>query len=317
MQRSAALILALLIACSATFAPAAAREITDDTGRSVEIPDRPARIVALHDIDLTIPLIELGVFPVGSHGRMGLDGHPYIRSGALLTGVDFDNSDIAYVGSVDIDMEAVAAARPDLIVTTVTRSAPVETLQSIAPTLVFNPAQFGAPHVYRQLAAITDSETRLAYLENRYANAIEQLKKMAHPETITVTVMQPNRGKIDLYHTYRALGQVLRDAGFRFPPIIDAIEDGGRIQVGIEYLPDLDADYIFNPFRSDQGEGAEADVDAMEAIMPNFCSFLSACREGRYIMVAREEAISNSYAALTLMISMIQSHVVKGPQPHD
>ena len=47
--------------------------------------------------------------------------------------------------------------------------------------------------------------------------------------------------------------------------------------------------------------------------MPGFCNFLQACRNGSYILLPREEAISNSYAALSLMASAIQSHLTKRP----
>lgn len=40
---------------------------TDDLNRNVVVPVNPKRIVSLHDLDITIPLIELGVPPVASH----------------------------------------------------------------------------------------------------------------------------------------------------------------------------------------------------------------------------------------------------------
>ena len=106
---------------------------TDDLGRKVTVPAHPKRIVSLHDLDITIPLIELGVPPVASHGRTRPDGSHFIRSGALLTGVDFDNSSIAFIGTADIDIEAIVAAKPDLIITEPTRNTPIEQLEKIAP----------------------------------------------------------------------------------------------------------------------------------------------------------------------------------------
>ena len=47
----------------------------------------------------------------------------------------------------------------------------------------------------------------------------------------------------------------------------------------------------------------------MNKVFPDYCQFLADCREGRYILLPREEAISNSYAALNLMVSTVQSHV--------
>ncbi len=48
-----------------------------------------------------------------------------------------------------------------------------------------------------------------------------------------------------MHHSYHALGRVLRDAGFRFPPLIEPIPDGQRIDVSAEQLPELDADFVF------------------------------------------------------------------------
>jgi len=296
--------------------PAWARSFTDDLGRTVEVPDRPLRIVSLSDTDITIPLLELGVMPVASHGRVGVNGAgaPYLRSGALLTGVDFDTAPIRFIGATEVDLEAVANERPDLIIAEKGRLAALETLQDLAPTVVLDAAGLGASHVYSRLADLTGQQVRLQTLETRYQAALQALKDTVHPERYTVSVIQPLNGKISVYHTYRALGRVLRDAGFRFPPLIDAIPVGGRMEIGAERLPEIDADVIFDPYRADRGEGPRADIADMEALVPNFCAFLQACRQGRYVMVSREEAISNSYSALFLMVSMVQAQMAERPR---
>lgn len=58
--------------------------------------------------------------------------------------VDFDNSDIRFIGTADIDLEAVAAARPDLIITEPSRHVSVEQLEKIAPTVSIDHLQGSA-----------------------------------------------------------------------------------------------------------------------------------------------------------------------------
>ncbi len=85
----------------------------------------------------------------------------HLRSSAQLTGVDFDNSDIRFIGTADIDLEAVAAARPDLIITEPSRHVSVEQLEKIAPTVSIDHLQGSAPEIYRKLAQLTGTQPRL------------------------------------------------------------------------------------------------------------------------------------------------------------
>lgn len=85
-RRSVAVLLALFALAAAL--PASAQEMrsyTDDAGRTVDVPVAPKRIVSLHDSSLTVPLLELGVMPVGSFGRPGADGKVYMRGAATLS----------------------------------------------------------------------------------------------------------------------------------------------------------------------------------------------------------------------------------------
>ena len=75
--------------------------------------------------------------------------------------MDFDNSDIKFIGTADIDIEAIAAAKPDLIITEPTRNTPVEQLEKIAPTVSIDHLDGGAPEIYRKLAQLTGTQARL------------------------------------------------------------------------------------------------------------------------------------------------------------
>lgn len=307
--------LLLVVGAAAGAAERQTQTFTDDLGRVVTVPLHPQRIVSMHDLDITIPLIELGVPPVASHGRTRPDGSHFLRSSAQLTGVDFDNSTIQFIGTADIDLEAVAAAKPDLIITEPSRHVSVEQLQKIAPTVSIDHLQGSAPRIYSKLAQLTGSEARLAILERRYQAQIAQLKAMVDTQNISVSVIQANNGKVTVHHSYHALGRVLRDAGFRFPPLIDKIPDGQRIDVSAEQLPELDADFVFATWRSDTVGKPQDELQAMEAVMPGWCDFMRACRTGRYILLPREEVISNSFAALSLMVAQVQSHIAGRPLP--
>ncbi len=291
------------------------RIFIDDLGRQVTVPAHPKRIVSMHDLDITIPLIELGVAPVASHGRQRLDGSRFLRSGEILTGTDFDNSGMAFIGATNADIEAVAAAKPDLIITEPGRNLSVEQLEKIAPTVSINNRSGGAPRIYKQIAQLTGTEDQLAILDRRYRAQIAELRRTIDTAQISVAVFQAQNGKIGIYHTYRSLGRVLRDAGFKFPPIIDALPEDGRMEISAERLPEIDADFIFDPYRSDSGGLPKDEIAEMEKLIPGYCQFLKACREGRYILIPREEAISNSYAALSLMVSTVQSHIAGRPLP--
>lgn len=211
------LISLLLLASSAAFAaPATTQVFTDDLGRQVTVPLHPKRIVSMHDLDITIPLIELGVPPVASHGRTRPDGSHYLRSSALLTGVDFDNSDIKFIGTADIDLEAVAAAKPDLIITEPNRNVSVEQLAKIAPTVSIDHLLGSAPRIYEKLAQLTGSQPRLAILQHRYAAQIAALRQTVDPSTVTVSVIQANNGKVTVHHSYHALGRCCAMPGSAF-----------------------------------------------------------------------------------------------------
>ena len=300
--------LLLLLGCSVQ-AEVATRPFTDDLGRVVNVPLHPQRIVSLHDLDITIPLIELGVPPVASHGRTRPDGSHFLRSGALLTGVDFDHSTIKFIGTADIDIEAIVAAKPVLIITEPSRHTPIEQLEKIAPTVSIDHLDGGAPEIYRKLAQLTGTQARLAILERRYREEIDRLKHTVDTQHITVSVIQANQGKINALHTYHSLGRVLRDAGFSFPKLIDSIPPGGRIDVSAERLPEMDADFVFATWRGDTGGKPQDEIAAMDAVLPGWCEFLTACQRGHYVLISREEAISNSFASLSLMVAQVQSHI--------
>ncbi|WP_324274802.1 ABC transporter substrate-binding protein [Blastococcus brunescens] len=84
---------------------------TDDLGTTVELPEAPTRIAGLND--LAASLWNYGLEPVATFGQTSAEDD------VAFEGRDL--SDVAIVGSSygEIDLEALAAADPDVIVTTI------------------------------------------------------------------------------------------------------------------------------------------------------------------------------------------------------
>lgn len=273
------------------------RIFTDDAGRAVEIPVKPERIVSLHDLFFTLPLIELGKPPIGSHGRLLNDGTAYLRSSKMLTGIDFDNSDIAFVGSgIDIDPEAVAAVQPDLIILS-TNQKP-EMFEKIAPTVLLDFRKSDKYALYDQLAKITGTEDALRRLKSLYQSQIEQVKTAIDPAKVSVNVIAAIDGNVRSYRHYAALGKALNDAGFAMPEAVRHGESGQYADFSPEMLPEMDADIVIVTYRADFGHGPQVAYEELEALVPGFCRFLTACQEGRLYAIPRGKTFASSYGAL-------------------
>jgi iron complex transport system substrate-binding protein len=185
-------MLAVLPLLATLAVPAIAQEtgtFTDDLRRTLKIPVQPLRIVSLQDLAIAVPLLELGVTPVGSHGRTTAEGVPFIRSSDVLTGIGFDNSTFQFVGNLPVDVEAIAALEPDLILTTPRQTAPVEQLEAIAPALMLDECKRGDLGVHDALAEITGTEERLAVLKARYEGRIAQIQRLIDTGSISVNVI--------------------------------------------------------------------------------------------------------------------------------
>jgi iron complex transport system substrate-binding protein len=96
---------------SATTAPAAGLAFTDDRGETVMFESRPARVVAWQT--LVPALVELGITPVGVIAFNDLTTNP----GFIDAGVVTDDLVAVSTSYGEVDIEALAALRPDVILT--------------------------------------------------------------------------------------------------------------------------------------------------------------------------------------------------------
>ena len=305
---------AAIAAAAATLATAAyakdTRIITDDTGVKVEIPVKPMRIVTLHDSVLTAPLLELGVIPVGSHGRGKSEKTAYIRTAQATSGVDFGNSDIAWVGGNPADIEKISALNPDLIITTQWQPLEVEKLRLVAPTVVMQFDTRTDWDVYERLAELTGNTEKLARMQSRYESQIAQIKAIIDTENIRVSTIHANARGLYVFNPAGNIGKVLIDAGFQRPKIISDVTDGDRATwFTAESLPEFDGDFIITAYRWNRGDTPEKVRGYFEAVLPDYCDVLHACRENQMVMLSMDEVTGTSYYGLSAVAYAILAEI--------
>ncbi len=272
------------------------RAFTDDLGTELCVPADPQRIVTLWDAFLTVPLLELGVTPVGSQGRGTTADEAYIRGARLMTGLDFAAEGIQWVGDWPVDLEAIAALAPDLIITAPWMEVDSSDLQVIAPTVSLDPSAQPMEETFAELAELTNTQARLAALQDAWAAQIDRLKALV-PEGLSVSsIYFAGEGEVYADPSYGAVARILAEIGVAQPEAIASLADD--LAVSPELLPQMDADVILSVVYSDQGLTPADHLAWAEATVPGFCSLMIACANGRMFFVPIEENYAASYTAM-------------------
>ena len=299
--------------------PAMAQETRAFTASNgtFDIPVAPQRIVALNDQIVALPLYELGAPLVGSAGRTDADGNHFLRGGMDTLGIDYANTDIAYVGGFNaLDIEAIAALSPDLIIGgTYTDAAVAEQLQNVAPTLLIDNGALGLIETLRTLADVSGKSGNFEARYQRYLGNVERLKSfIGDPEAIsaTMTFMFPEAAELWVYRTgLGAIAQVLEDVGFAQPAAVAGLAEP-QASWSAELIQGLDADFIFGFYRQQPDATPETIFAAYEKFAPGWCQALTACQNGQFVLLPGP-TFGSTMAGLDLALELVENTVVGRP----
>ncbi|MEU5087594.1 iron-siderophore ABC transporter substrate-binding protein [Streptomyces sp. NPDC021356] len=204
---------------------------------TTELEQQPRRVVVL-DVGELDNVVSLGVKPVGVAYT---EGSPHLPS--YLKGAGSPKS----VGTISsLDLEAIAALKPDLILGSQLRAADsYDELSKIAPTVFSIRPGFTWKENYLLNAAALDrtaqAKAALAAYEKR-AKALGDKLGAAKP-TVSMVRYMPN-GVIRLYANDSFIGTILKDAGVPRPKNQDIADLAAEISA--ENIDQADADYIFS-----------------------------------------------------------------------
>lgn len=301
--------------------PAVAQQTRSYTAANgtFDIPVAPQRIVALNDQIVALPLYELGAPVVGSAGRTDAQGNHFLRGGMDTLGIDYSNTNIAYVGGFNaLDVEAIAALQPDLIIGgPYTDTAIAEQLQKIAPTLIIDNGALGPIETMRTFADITGKTGNFdARYKNYQDNVARTRDYIGNTQDISVslTFMFPGGNEMWVYKhggTLGAINQVVQDLGFKEPAAVSALPTD-MVSFSAELIQDLDADFVFGFYRQ-QPEATPAVLrETYESFAPGWCEALTACQNGQFILLPGP-TFGPTMTGLELALELIESNIAARP----
>jgi iron complex transport system substrate-binding protein len=212
------------------------RTITHAMGET-ELKAQPRRVVVL-DVGELDNVVSLGIEPVGLAPTEGSPELPsYLKD---------DAGSPKNVGTINnLNLEAIAALKPDLILGSQLRAADkYDELSQIAPTVFSLRPGFTWKENYLLNAAALDrtaeAKQKLAAYEKKAKALGEQLG--ADKPTVSMVRYLPD-GVIRLYANASFIGTILKDAGIPRPKNQDI--DDLAAEISAENIDQADADYIF------------------------------------------------------------------------
>lgn len=310
------------------------RVFVDDAGREVTIPVSPQRIVSMDAERLTPSLVEVGASLVGSPARtnpLAFGERPFFITMHDAMNFRVENTDIAVVGLQQpgggIDMEAVAATRPDLIIAETDDMAVLEQLERIAPTVLLNPNGPAEEAIdrYRKMADVAGRLDRFEELNaiweerlGRYRAVFEG--KLGDLSQIVVAQITANSDGIQLRTGDGMMSALIGELGFSYPPI--AVSAGrndmgawSTVNLSPELLPQLQTDFLFT--RAYMMFGSPTIIgDALaqfETVAPGYREFLHAARNGQHVFFDLAQSQSNTFAHREYTLDFLMATMVFRP----
>lgn len=322
LRRIGAAGLALVLAIGPGLLSAQEMRSFEAENGTVEIPVAPKRIVSLNDQILTLPLYELGAPVVGSSGRSGPDGEVFLRGGMDTLGIDFHNTDIAFLGSGGVlDLEAMAALEPDLVIgLPYTDPAVIERIEAIAPTVVIDEDKLGFEGTLRTLAELSGQGDAFEARFARYLDNVARTRDyIGTPEDITVTTVFAfaSGDSLSVYKSgLGAISRVLEDIGFAQPDFVAEMDETSA-SVSPELVQSLDSDFIIAFYRYRDTATPEAIRAALDSYAPGACAALHACRNNQLILMPGM-TFGGTMESIETALELVESHVAaRGFEPLD
>ncbi|WP_059172185.1 ABC transporter substrate-binding protein [Bacillus sp. FJAT-27445] len=213
----------------------------------------PERVVILTN-EGTEALLALGVKPVGA--VQSWTGDPWYEH------IKDDMKDAKVVGvESQVNVEAIAALKPDLIIGNKMRQEEIyEQLSAIAPTVFAETLRGDWKQNFELYAKAVNKEEKGKEVLANYDKRIEDLKgTLGDKLNMKVSMVRFMAGDVRIYHKDTFSGVILNELGFARPESQD-VDDFAEKNVTKERIPAMDGDVLFY-FTYEEGDGKASQVE--------------------------------------------------------
>ncbi|MFF0507677.1 ABC transporter substrate-binding protein [Streptomyces fimicarius] len=225
----------------------------------VKVKEAPERVVVLDTAELDSALT-LGVKPVGAT-------HADVTSGFLNYLPKDQLSGIKDVGQMMTpNLEAIAALKPDLILTSKIRHGDkYDELSKIAPTVMTENTGYPWKENFQLHAEALGKQTEAKMVTDDYANHVADVTKaLGGKDKAAATEVNMVRfvegADIRIYGKKNYIATILADVGLGRPAITDQAKDGFSYDVSPEKIDLADADVVFHSTYGDPKKSKETET---------------------------------------------------------
>ncbi|MGL5421645.1 ABC transporter substrate-binding protein [Serratia fonticola] len=299
-------LIALLLSLMVPAVFAASHQVTDATGRNVVIPKSPQRIVVMSEPAIGLPLLELGVQPIGSYGRTS--------DGTYQLGTDFVDAVLGKgyskpkgIGAGrEVDLEKLYALKPDLIIGTEFDADKVKQLSTVAPVYLQNflSGEFHPFSIEENLARLTGREDIFEKRRGEYLQRVAATRALLpkNPSGRTYLPILVN-DQINIVGEATGFTQALEDLGFI------------RLHLSAKIAPAPPSSQLLLPLSSEKFVELNPDIlivlnswgckkqdehairAALERIAPKWSQYMQPAREKRMVFLKASEVFTPTFAS--------------------
>ncbi|MBY0124187.1 ABC transporter substrate-binding protein [Bacillus sp. S/N-304-OC-R1] len=283
---------------------------TEETGYTVQhamgettIKETPKKVVILTN-EGTEALLALGVTPVGAvQSWTGDPWYPHIAD---------KMADVKVVGTEsEVNVEAIAALKPDLIIGNKMRQEKIyDQLSAIAPTVFAETLRGNWQENFKLYAKALNKEAEGQKVIADYNQRIKDIKeKLGDKVNKEVSIVRFMAGDVRIYHKDTFSGVILDQIGFARPESQN-VDDFAERNATKERIPAMDGDVLFY-FTYETGDGEASSLEEEWIEDPLFKN-LSVVKAGNIHKV--DDVIWNTAGgviAANLMLDDIEKYFIK------